>query len=90
MLGCVISEVHESEFSAAILPNQAALIDGRFDAVDRRFEKVDERFQGLDQKVGKVSDRAIHLQWMVGIAIILALIALGKQFWPLIDAVVPK
>lgn len=60
-------------------------VDRRFDAVDKRFEKAEERSENIEQSVKNLSDRAIHLQWMVGIAIVIALIALGKQFWPFIE-----
>lgn len=60
-------------------------MEKRFDAVDKRFEKAEERSENIEQSVKNLSDRAIHLQWMVGIAIVIALIALGKQFWPFIE-----
>lgn len=101
----IIEEIPmDMEGLAALIQALEKRLEDRFQGMDQRFQQIDTRFQQLDarfQKAGErmekiedhietISDRSLHLQWMVGVAIILALIALGKQFWPLIDAVVPK
>ncbi|WP_215850798.1 hypothetical protein [Acidithiobacillus caldus] len=67
----------------------AVLMESLRDLKDQ-VKKLDEKIDRVDEKLTDVRDRALHLRWMVGIAIAIGLIALGKQFWPYIVAAFPK
>jgi len=105
-LGVVSSErisvrVASPSTASAILPSvtgemivmdsdgMAVLMESLRDLKDQ-VKKLDEKIDRVDEKLTDVRDRALHLRWMVGIAIAIGLIALGKQFWPYIVAAFPK